>query len=615
MSYEVLARRWRPRNFSEVVGQGHVLRALINALDNDRLHHAFLFTGTRGVGKTTLARILAKSINCDTGISSTPCGECATCKEIDEGRFADLIEVDAASRTKVEDTRELLENVQYAPTRGRFKVYLIDEVHMLSNHSFNALLKTLEEPPPHVKFLLATTDPQKLPVTILSRCLQFNLKRITNEEIESQLNKILETDSVNADADAIEEIAEAADGSMRDALSLLDQAISYGAGELKSAEVRDMLGTIDRQRILKLIEKLTEADSRGLMTEVDSLASMTPDFTSLLHELNSRFQQIALLQQIPDAAGPRVSERDQLLQFAQQLSPEDVQLYYQIGLAGVRDMPYVPDSRTGFEMVLLRMLAFKPAGSGVKKKLVEPLNADKIASVRASLETKPEVDRNNAPSTPTVEAKKEPARAPDRSEIRDTIPVDTEIITGDEDDGMPPTEWGGYEDEFLPVRQSRTISESKQSASQSPLENDDELSALVSDDVITIDGKPEDWHEWVSHLKISMMTRQLADHCVISSIDGHHIKLLLDPNYTHLNKPNWLSNLENALSEYLKGSIRLEIQHAAEDQKTHTPARKRQKQQQERQQSAIESIHNDPFVQEMIETFDAVVIDETITPR
>ncbi|HHJ80946.1 MAG TPA: DNA polymerase III subunit gamma/tau, partial [Candidatus Tenderia electrophaga] len=302
MSYQVLARKWRPKSFPAMVGQEHVLRALINALDNDRLHHAYLFTGTRGVGKTTVARIFAKSLNCENGVTSSPCGVCSACTEIDQGRFVDLIEVDAASRTKVEDTRELLENVQYAPTRGRFKVYLIDEVHMLSTHSFNALLKTLEEPPPHVKFLLATTDPQKLPVTILSRCLQFNLKRMAVEMIAGHLEYVLTEEGIGFDKPAIAQIAEGADGSMRDALSLLDQAIAYGGGKLVDEEVRAMLGTIDRSYIYKLLQGLADADASVILETVNGLAQQGVDFTAVLAELVSQLHKLALAQVAPQTA-------------------------------------------------------------------------------------------------------------------------------------------------------------------------------------------------------------------------------------------------------------------------------------------------------------------------
>jgi len=361
MSYQVLARKWRPRTFDQLVGQEHVLRALIHALDEDRLHHAFLFTGTRGVGKTTIARILAKSLNCEQGVSSHPCGECAACREIDEGRFVDLIEVDAASRTKVDETRDLLDNVQYAPTRGRYKVYLIDEVHMFSNHSFNALLKTLEEPPPHVKFLLATTDPQKLPVTILSRCLQFNLRRLAPEWIQDYLDKVLAEENIQAEAAALKQLARAADGSMRDALSLLDQAIAFGGGTVGDTDVRAMLGAIDSQHVFRILQALAEQDAAAVMAEVAQLAEQAPDFADVLAELISSLQHIALLQQIPAAWEESMGDRDTLQVLAEKLEPEDVQLFYQIALIGRRDLSLSPEARGGLEMVLLRMLAFRPA--------------------------------------------------------------------------------------------------------------------------------------------------------------------------------------------------------------------------------------------------------------
>jgi DNA polymerase-3 subunit gamma/tau len=360
MSYQVLARKWRPRNFDEMVGQDHVRRALVNALDNDRLHHAFLFTGTRGVGKTTIARILAKSLNCEKGVSSKPCGVCSACREIDEGRFIDLIEVDAASRTKVEDTRDLLENVQYAPTRGRYKVYLIDEVHMLSTHSFNALLKTLEEPPPHVKFLLATTDPQKLPVTILSRCLQFNLKRVPVDLISKQLEYILVQEGIEGEPGARLALARAADGSLRDALSLLDQAIAYSGGVLRETDVRAMLGTIEQTHIVALLDALASHDAPTLLQRIQLLAEHSPDFAGVLADLLSHLHRIALAQIAPEAIDDSLGDRATLLRLAQTLSPEDVQLFYQIGLLGRRDLPLAPDTRNGFEMVMLRMLTFRP---------------------------------------------------------------------------------------------------------------------------------------------------------------------------------------------------------------------------------------------------------------
>jgi DNA polymerase-3 subunit gamma/tau len=367
MSYIVLARKWRPKRFAEMVGQEHVVRALGNALDSGKVHHAFLFTGTRGVGKTTIARILAKSLNCETaGVSSNPCGICAACREIDEGRFVDLIEVDAASRTKVDDTREMLDNVQYAPTRGRFKVYLIDEVHMLSNHSFNALLKTLEEPPPHVKFLLATTDPQKLPVTVLSRCLQFSLKRLPASLIGERLKFIAEAEHLEFDPAAVALVARAAEGSMRDALSLLDQLIAFGGGTLNEVNTRAMLGTIDRGHVGRLIDALARADGSALLAEVKDLDRDAPDYDRALVELAAFLQRIAIVQIVPEAAlQDEEFDADSLTRLAQAISPEDVQLYYQIALGGRRDLAMAPEPRMGFEMTLLRMLAFRPDAAAV----------------------------------------------------------------------------------------------------------------------------------------------------------------------------------------------------------------------------------------------------------
>lgn len=361
MSYQVLARKWRPRSFNEMVGQTHVLKALINALDSQRLHHAYLFTGTRGVGKTTIARIIAKCLNCETGISSTPCGVCSICREIDEGRFVDLIEVDAASRTKVEDTRELLDNVQYSPSRGRFKVYLIDEVHMLSTSSFNALLKTLEEPPPHVKFLLATTDPQKLPVTVLSRCLQFSLKNMPPERVVDHLIHVLTAEQIPFENDALWLLGRAADGSMRDAMSLTDQAIAFGEGKVLAADVRAMLGTLDHGQVYGVLHALLEGDARSLIEAVCHLAEQGPDWNGVLAELLNVLHRVAIAQALPEAVDNGQGDRERVLELARVLPSEDVQFYYQMGLIGRRDLPLSPDPRSGFEMVLLRMLAFRPA--------------------------------------------------------------------------------------------------------------------------------------------------------------------------------------------------------------------------------------------------------------
>ena len=399
MSYVVLARKWRPKRFAEMVGQEHVLRALANALDNDKVHHAFLFTGTRGVGKTTIARILAKSLNCETaGVSSNPCGVCAACREIDEGRFVDLIEVDAASRTKVDDTRDMLDNVQYAPTRGRYKVYLIDEVHMLSNHSFNALLKTLEEPPPHVKFLLATTDPQKLPVTVLSRCLQFSLKRLPAALIGERLKLIADAEQLAFEAAAIALLARAADGSMRDALSLLDQLIAFGGGSVTEVNARAMLGTIDRGHVSRLVDALARGDGQALLSEVGALDDNAPDYDRALTELAAFIQRIAIVQIVPEAAADDEEfDAGELRRLAQAISPEDAQLYYQIALGGRRDLNMAPDPRMGFEMTLLRMLAFRPEGAARTASPARP--AAKAAGAPQDAAGKAQAAASSAPPT------------------------------------------------------------------------------------------------------------------------------------------------------------------------------------------------------------------------
>ncbi|WP_086931050.1 DNA polymerase III subunit gamma/tau [Agarilytica rhodophyticola] len=417
MSYQVLARKWRPRIFREMVGQEHVLQAMINALDHKRLHHAYLFTGTRGVGKTTIARILAKCLNCETGVSSEPCGKCTACREIAEGRFIDLIEVDAASRTKVEDTRELLDNVQYAPTRGRYKIYLIDEVHMLSNHSFNALLKTLEEPPEHVKFLLATTDPQKLPVTILSRCLQFNLKNLSPERIVGHLQHVLTQEMIPFEEAGLWQLARSADGSMRDALSLTDQAVAFGGGKVLETEVASMLGSIDHILIDQIMQAIVACDGKAMLAAVANFADHAPNYDAALADLIALLHRIAIAQVLPDALDNSYGDRQQILQFAQNLAAEDVQLYYQTALVGRRDLPLASDPRTGFEMTLLRMLVFKPQGVvdvPTKQLPQEHVISSAAENHSASLEAAPEqIKKPQAAINETVPQDAPPARVTD----------------------------------------------------------------------------------------------------------------------------------------------------------------------------------------------------------
>ncbi|SER01279.1 DNA polymerase-3 subunit gamma/tau [Amphritea atlantica] len=458
MSYQVLARKWRPAKFQEMVGQEHVLKALVNALDDDRLHHAYLFTGTRGVGKTSIARLFAKSLNCETGVSSTPCGECSACREISEGRFVDLIEVDAASRTKVEDTRELMENVQYAPTHGRFKVYLIDEVHMLSTHSFNALLKTLEEPPPHVKFLLATTDPQKLPVTILSRCLQFNLKNMIPERIVEHLCHVLTAENIPYEEPALWLLARSADGSMRDALSLTDQAIAFGAGSVVEADVRAMLGSIDQRLVYRLVDSLAAHDAKGLLTTVEELARYSPDYNAVLGDLISLMHRIALAQIVPDAVDNGLGDRDLVLDLAGKLTAEDVQLFYQTALMGRKDLPFVPDAREGVEMTLMRMLAFRPVSvsyQGLSQPSeTDPASAAVAVEPRAATPLAEHPSASPPPAAPRqTEPQIQPASDPSASQGPQDSPPDYDesyLQGGDEDlpgkkpetDSEPPVDAG-----------------------------------------------------------------------------------------------------------------------------------------------------------------------------
>ncbi len=577
MSYQVLARKWRPRNFTEMVGQEHVLRALINALDNDRLHHAFLFTGTRGVGKTTVARILAKSINCEQGMSSTPCGECSACREIDEGRFVDLIEVDAASRTKVEDTRDLLDNVQYAPSRGRYKVYLIDEVHMLSNHSFNALLKTLEEPPPHVKFLLATTDPQKLPVTILSRCLQFNLKRMPAELIRDHLGHILDKEGVASEPAALNEIARAADGSMRDALSLLDQSIAYGGGRVDSAEVCEMLGTIERDRVAALLQALAAGDGEQLLTVIAALAEQSPDFAGVLAELASLLQRIALIQQIPSALDESLGDGEVVKALAGEISPEAVQLYYQIAILGRRDLPLAPEPRSGFEMVMLRMLAFRPARGGeVAPAAPVARQTEKSASAKQAPTAKPE-------TAPVQAFAAEPVVKPPLTEA----PQPTAVA----------------EPEAAPMQAAESSPAPQNNAPQ-------ESPAVVGE--MPAPGDAAGWATLVAKLPLTGMTRQMAEHCALLSCQTGKVTLSLDPAFDNLRNPKWEQGLQLALGHYLGGEVRLSIEGGAPA--AATPLQLRKEQAAADQQAAEKSIESDAALQSILEHFDGSIQPGSVKP-
>ena len=563
MSYQVLARKWRPRGFAEMVGQEHVLRALSNALDSGRLHHAFLFTGTRGVGKTTIARILAKSLNCEQGVSATPCGECATCKEIDEGRFVDLIEVDAASRTKVEDTRELLDNVQYAPTRGRYKVYLIDEVHMLSGHSFNALLKTLEEPPPHVKFLLATTDPQKLPVTILSRCLQFNLRRLSIERIQAHLQLILEKESLTFESAALLQLARAADGSMRDALSLLDQAIAFGNSTVNDADVRLMLGTIEQSHIYDLLDALALADGSVLIQRVQELAQQAPDFSAVLAEIITCLHYLALLKQVPDAYDHNMGDKERYFKLLELLSAEDIQLYYQIALHGRRDLPLAPDQRNGLEMVLLRMLAFRPDDGASNNVRATNINA---GNVKPQLQT-------------TAQPKSESNTYAEKAEQRK--PIETTRV--EEKQPLSPAA------EPAPVQTNTSVKTKALSLA--------ELSAM-------------NWHEVVASLDAVGILRQLVEHSAFVSVENSHLYLAVAPSHSAMLTSEREQQLQEKLSTYFGVTLKLHVEETKVE--TETPAARNGRQQQERQTAAENSIVNDDNVKNIMDAFNGHVDIESV---
>ncbi len=656
MSYQVLARKWRPRSFREMVGQAHVLKALINALDSQRLHHAYLFTGTRGVGKTTIARILAKCLNCETGVSSTPCGQCSVCREIDEGRFVDLIEVDAASRTKVEDTRELLDNVQYAPSRGRFKVYLIDEVHMLSSHSFNALLKTLEEPPPHVKFLLATTDPQKLPVTILSRCLQFSLKNMPPERVVEHLNHVLGAENIPFEDDALWLLGRAADGSMRDAMSLTDQAIAFGEGKVMAADVRAMLGTLDHGQVYGVLHALLEGDARALLEAVRQLAEQGPDWNGVLAEILNVLHRVAIAQALPEAIDNGQGDRERVLGLAQVLPAEDVQFYYQMGLIGRRDLPLAPDPRSGFEMVLLRMLAFRPAElDGAPRTPLKPLGISQAtadpkpepvassaptvapvspvarveepgATVVAVMPAPPvesvtlpaaayvvaeKIDlpwedpavMDNATTEPEPEPEPEPAPEPTAiAKLTESAPVIPAFVEAAEDDDEPPP--GDYD---YCEASADSFDYDFDAPVQETIQEPDPMPAAQP-----ATGLAAEWLDICPRLGLGGMTANIAANCTLISASGDVWLLHLDPAQGALFNDSQQRRLNEALNQYLGRSVTLSVELCKPEQET--PAQASARQRATRQQEAEQSIHEDPLVQQMIQQFAAVIRDGTIEP-
>ncbi|TDG13742.1 DNA polymerase III subunit gamma/tau [Seongchinamella unica] len=589
MSYQVLARKWRPKSFREMVGQEHVLQALINALDHDRLHHAYLFTGTRGVGKTTIARILAKCLNCEQGVSSEPCGECGSCLEIAEGRSVDLLEVDAASRTKVEDTRELLENVQYAPTRSRYKVYLIDEVHMLSTSSFNALLKTLEEPPPHVKFLLATTDPQKLPATVLSRCLQFNLKNMPPEQIVGHLGNVLEKEMVSFEEPALWLLGRAASGSMRDALSLTDQAIAFGSGKLVEADVRSMLGSVDLSFVYQLLEGVAAGDPAELLAIVARMAEHAPDFEGSTDELISLVHRVAVAQVVPEAIDNSWGDAERVASLARSITAEDAQLFYQIALNGKRDMGLAPDPRSGFEMLLLRMLAFRPAAV-----IDESLGP-------ADLQPAP---ANSASSSAAVEVGTPVKKSPDS--VGEGAPSQPQAAASHHTERK--RELASQDSPAAPVRSQP---EPAPQAAAAPAPEKAPLAAASEKQAIG-GVTPENWCELLPQLGLLGMVQNIASNMQLLTVTGDTLEFVLDADNASLFNDGHRDKIRLALQNYFDCELSVSISVATPPGET--PAMRQARARNERQQRAVAEIENDPRLQALLANFDGELDITSIAP-
>ncbi|PTR05855.1 DNA polymerase-3 subunit gamma/tau [Nitrosospira sp. Nsp5] len=556
MPTQVLARKWRPRSFAELTGQDHVVRALTNALEQKRLHHAYLFTGTRGIGKTTIARILAKALNCQTGITSTPCGICSACTEIDSGRFVDLIEMDAASNTQVDKMRELLENALYAPTSARYKIYIIDEVHMLSKSAFNAMLKTLEEPPEHVKFVLATTDPQKIPVTVLSRCLQFNLKQIPLPLIAAHLKHVLEQEKISCDATSLQLLARSAQGSMRDALSILDQAIAFGEGRIEEAGVRDMLGAIDQGYLYDLLDALSQKDGVKILAVADAMETRSLSFDAALQDLATLLHRLALAQIVPVAIGEDTPERERIFTLAKTFTPEDIQLFYQIVIHGRSDLAQAPDEYAGFTMTLMRLLAFMPEGmpktTGPKhdKEIKQPLSS--ISKITEASEI---------------------------SETRKTTEVSSTAET---------------------VKEAKTAETTETT----------ETTTVRPESTVSLFGS--DWMVVANQLKLSGMAKELAQNCEIKNVSPNEIEFCVPETHKQLLQKTYQDRMQTAVREHLGKPVRLKFSVGISTGKS--PAELENREKQQKQLQAITAIETDPFVRELVENFDAKLIVSSIKP-
>ena len=605
MSYQVLARKWRPKSFSEMAGQEHVLQALINALDNDRLHHAYLFTGTRGVGKTTIGRILSKCLNCEVGVSSVPCGDCTSCHEIDSGRFIDLIEVDAASRTGVDDMRDLLDNVQYAPSRGRYKIYLIDEVHMLSKSSFAALLKTLEEPPPHVKFLFATTDPQKLPITVLSRCLQFNLKNLSAERITEHLKFVLGEEQVPFEEAGLWCLGRAADGSMRDALSLTDQAVGHGGGSISEADVTAMLGSIERRFVVDVCEAMASQSGPDLLAAISQMAEQSPDYDAALGEVLSLWHQVAILQTVPEALDPSISHYKELVTLSESVSSEDVQLFYQISLLGRKDLPLAPEQRSGFEMVMLRAMAFRPATNGRPVNVnslppeVEPPVKKSDQASSTNIEDAPVeiISPSSSPNGPARSVENEPdLRATSKPEPDSETEIETDKKSEDESIAEEPDE---AEKNGIQV--------------QAPAQNDQYVNDISPMARISLnDFSPGNWIEVRSHLDIGASLGEIASHCLFTRRDQDELVFVIDNQENSLYDSSHQESLGLALSDYFAHPVTVVISSGVTEQETPRAASVRDSA--ERHAAAVDRINSDATVVQFKQLFDGSLDESSVKP-
>ncbi len=567
MSYQVLARKWRPKSFDTLVGQDHVVRALTNALEQNRLHHAYLFTGTRGVGKTTLARILAKSLNCDTGITAKPCGVCVACMGIDSDRFVDYIEINAASTRGIDDVRSLLEQATYAPTQGRFKVFMLDEVHQLTKEAFNALLKTLEEPPAHVKFILGTTDPQKVPVTVLSRCLQFNLRQMAGTTIISHLQNILGQENIPYQATALHLIARAASGSMRDALSLTDQAIAYGSQSVNEAEVRAMLGAIDQSYLFELLNALLANDGASLIAQAKVMEERSLSFEVALNDLAQLLHQVAMAQTVPDSVANDLPERDALLNLAQTIQPETLQLYYQIALLGRRDIGLAPDEFAGFTMSLLRMLAFTPNASGAQNDNSTQKAPLRQASASLASAIKPQI----------------------------AAPVEPVAIQENTAQQKAPAEYATSND-MMPEHTEARSATTEFSAENNTAKTNSQFNG--------------NWRGLLEELKLGLV-RTLAQHCELISYDENSISLSVPEAQKHLLLPNYQEKLASAISQYFDKKIKLQFSIGGTG---NTPAKQISQEKAHAQANAESAIEDDSFVQSLINDFGAQIIPNSIKP-